>query len=103
MSTLVQNGLDYESRLDQLRAKKEAQTQAKLRKLGYMNEDDYGLVLPPDDFKWQPRRRTMRTARFTDWTAGSKNFRSLLDCHPVYVDPMDALAGRYMFLLNRSA
>ena len=24
-----------------------------------------------------------------------------MECHPVYVDPMDALAGRYMVLLNR--
>lgn len=93
-------GLSYEDRLKHLRAKKEEQTQAKLRKLGYMNEDDYGLVLPPDNCRWQPTPNHPNGS-FYGLDGWSRTFRSLLDCYPAYVDPMDALAGRYMFLLNR--
>ena len=100
MATIVEQGLSYEARLEHLRLAKEAQTQEKLRKLGYMNEDDYGLVLPPEEFCWQPAPNH-RNGSFYGLDGWSKNFRSLMDCHPVYVDPMDALAGRYMFLLNR--
>ena len=100
MSLLVQDGLDYETRLQHLRATKESQTQAKLRKLGYMNEDDYGLVLPPEDFVWQPKPNHSNGS-FYGLEGWAENFSSLMNCHPVYVDPMDALAGRYMVLLNR--
>lgn len=92
--------LTYEARLRHLRAKKEAQTQEKIRRVGYMNEDDYGLVLPPDGFPWQPTPNHPNGS-FYGLEGWSRNFRSLMDCHPVYVDPMDALAGRYMYLLNR--
>jgi len=100
MASIAQSSLTYDARLASLRAKKEAQTEEKIRRLGYMNEDDYGLVLPPEGFSWQPTPNHANGS-FYGLDGWSKNFRSLLDCHPVYVDPMDALAGRYMFLLNR--
>lgn len=100
MSLLVQDGLDYDARLTHLREKKESQTQAKLRKLGYMNEDDYGMVLPPEDFAWNPTPNHANGS-FYGLKGWADNFCSLMDCHPVYVDPKDALAGRYMVLLNR--
>ncbi len=100
MASLVQDGIDYETRLRHLRAKKEAQTQAKLRLAGSMNEDDYGQVLPPEGFPWQPPANHPNGS-FYGLDGWSKAFCSLMQCHPVYVDPMDALAGRYMFLLNR--
>ncbi len=87
--------LSYDVRLKHLRAKKEAQTQEKLRKLGYMNEDDYGLVLPPEGFSWQPAPNHANGS-FYGLDGWSRNFRSLLDCYPVYVDPMDALAEKYL-------
>lgn len=93
-------GLSYAARLEHLRKMKEVQTQEKLRKLGYMNEDDYGLVLPPETSCWQPTPNHPNGS-FYGLDGWSKNFCSLMDCHPVYVDPMDALAGRYMYLLNR--
>jgi formate C-acetyltransferase len=96
----VEPGLSYEQRLAHLRARKEAQTQEKLRRLGYMNEDDYGLVLPPEGFAWQPTPNHANGS-FYGLDGWSHVFRSLMDCHPLYVDPMDALAGRYMYLLNR--
>jgi len=100
MASIVRQDLSYEDRLEHLRRRKEAQTQEKLRRLGYMNEDDYGLVLPPEGFSWQPTPNHANGS-FYGLEGWSRNFRSLMDCHPSYVDPMDALAGRYMYLLNR--
>jgi len=100
MATALQHTLSFEDRLEHLRRKKEEQTQAKLQKLGYMNEDDYGLVLPPEGFQWRPTANHANGS-FYGLEGWSHNFCSLMDCHPVYVDPMDALAGRYMYLLNR--
>jgi formate C-acetyltransferase len=65
-----------------------------------MDEDDYGTVPPPEDFQWQP------TSNHPDgsWygpNGWARNFRSLMEVHPVYVDPADALAGRWMFFMNR--
>lgn len=100
MATTVHDKTDYASRLDHLRARKEAQTQEKLRRLGPMNEDDYGMVLPPEDFAWQPKPNHPNGS-FYGLQGWADNFCDLLDHLPVYVDPIDALAGRYMALLNR--
>ena len=92
--------LTYPQRLDRLREKKLAQTKAKLAKGGFMDEDDYGTVLPPDDFHWQP----IPTHPNGSWYGAdgwARNFRSLMEAHPVYVDPLDALAGRWMVFLSR--
>lgn len=100
MALLVQDGLDYATRLEHLRKRKEAQTQEKLRRVGYMNEDDYGMVLPPAEFTWQPKPNHANGS-FYGLQGWADNFCDLMERHPVYVDPMDALAGRYMVLLNR--
>ena len=100
MALSIHNETDYASRLEHLRRRKEAQTQEKLRRLGYMNEDDYGMVLPPEDFTWQPKPNHPNGS-FYGLRGWADNFCDLIECHPVYVDPMDALAGRYMVLLNR--
>ncbi len=92
--------IDYAARLEHLRERKQAQTQAKLRKAGFMDEDDYGQVLPPEDFQWKPTPNHPNGS-FYGLDGWSRNFSSLMENHPVYVDPMDALAGRYMFLLKR--
>ncbi len=93
--------MNYQERIDRLRARKEAQTLEKLAKNGYMDEDDYGSVLPPDGVKIDiefndPVHKTFYGARL--W---GKNFRALMEAHPVYVDADDALAGRWMYILQR--
>ncbi len=92
--------LDYASCIDHLRNRKEAQTAEKLRRLGYMNEDDYGMVLPPEDFNWRPKPNHPNGS-FYGLQGWADNYCDLLDHLPTYVDPRDALAGRYMALLNR--
>jgi formate C-acetyltransferase len=97
---MAEEGLSYDERLARLRTKKTAQTQEKIRRQGYMNEDDYGLVLPPDGFAWKPTPNHANGS-FYGLEGWATTFCDLMRCHPVYVDPCDALAGRYMYLLNR--
>lgn len=93
--------MNYQERIERLRARKEAQTMQKLAKNGYMDEDDYGSVLPPENIQIpiefnDPVHKTFYGAKL--W---GKNFRALMERHPVYVDSDDALAGRWMYILQR--
>lgn len=93
--------MNYQERIERLRARKEAQTMQKLAKNGYMDEDDYGSVLPPENIQIpiefnDPVHKTFYGAKL--W---GRNFRALMERHPVYVDPDDALAGRWMYILQR--
>ena len=92
--------LTYDQRLQMLRERKRAQTREKLQRFGTMDEDDYGTVSPPEDFCWEPVSNHPDGSWYgpDGW---ARNFRSLMEVHPVYVDPADALAGRWMFFLNR--
>ncbi len=91
----------YQSRLAALRQVKQAQTQEKIRRNGYMDEDDYGSVLPPEDFVFYPEYNDPENMTFYGAKMWGKNFRHLMEVHPVYVDKNDALAGRWMFILQR--
>lgn len=107
--------LTYQQRIDALRATKLRITQEKQHIIGSMNHDDWGLILPPED-----RREIIQTISasgmpITDaLIAGFKvksnhpsgaffgprivgeNYRTLLELHPVYIDPLSSLAGGYM-------
>ena len=91
----------FQSRLDALRQKKEAQTMEKIRRNGSMDEDDYGSIPPPDGFSFIPEFNDPAHQTFYGAELWAKNFRRLLDVHPVYIDSNDALAGRWMFILQR--
>lgn len=92
--------LSYAERISILRERKIAQTQEKLNTEGGLNEDDYGRVVPPADFNWRlsPNHRNGSFYGYRGW---SENFYNLLSVHPLYVDPLDAFAGRWMFFLSR--
>ena len=92
--------MDYASRMERLTARKIEQTRAKLDKLGARDEDDYGLVLPPASFKVDLPVRDA-TGQWSGPRAWAANFRWLMENHPCYIDPDDALAGRWMFMLSR--
>ena len=91
---------DYPSRMARLTARKIEQTKAKLAALGARDEDDYGLVLPPASFRVDLPVRDA-TGQWSGPRAWAANFRWLMENHPCYVDPDDALAGRWMFMLSR--
>jgi formate C-acetyltransferase len=83
-----------------LTARKIEQTRVKQDRLGARDEDDYGLVLPPESFKADLPVRDA-TGQFSGPRAWAANFRWLMEHHPLYIDPDDALAGRWMFMLSR--
>ncbi len=94
-------GYTYAQRLDALRARKEAQTREKIKRNGYMDEDDYGSVPAPEDFVFHPECNDKENGTFYGPELWGRNFRRLMERHPVYVDENDALAGRWMFILQR--
>jgi formate C-acetyltransferase len=105
----------YRERLDSLRETKLNQTLEKQAVLGSMDFDDWAYMLPPEE-----RRKIvhsvsssgleMTDAILNDFIPESnhpsggffgaeisgKNFRGLLELHPVYIDPNSSLAGGYM-------
>lgn len=92
----------YADRIQRLLEKKLAQTRAKIQERGSADEDDYGYVLPPKDFLEKFRFPYQdENGQFSGVTQWAKNFRALLEAHPVYLDPDDALAGRWMFMMTR--
>ena len=91
----------FSQRLNCLRERKEQQTKEKIRRNGYMDEDDYGSVPPPEDFVFYPECNDKEHGTFYGAELWGRNFRRLMEAHPVYVDKNDALAGRWMFILQR--
>ncbi len=107
--------MTYQQRIDALRAAKHNQTRDKQEVVGSMDHDDHGLLLPPLD-----RRKIVQTMSssgmpitdcliegfevesnhpsggFFGPRAVGENYRRLLECHPIYIDPVSSLAGGYM-------
>ncbi|MBQ6007219.1 MAG: formate acetyltransferase [Kiritimatiellae bacterium] len=92
--------MSYTEQMARLTARKIEQTRVKQDRLGARDEDDYGLVLPPESFKADLSVRDA-TGQFSGPRAWAANFRWLMEHHPLYIDPDDALAGRWMFMLSR--
>jgi len=88
-----------ENKLRALRAKKIEQTKEKIEKEGLLDEDDYGRVVPPANL-WNiiPNHSDGSFYGFDAW---ADNFCSLMNVHPVYVDPNDAFAGRWMYFMSK--
>jgi len=93
MDTLLKN------KLLALRQKKLAQTKEKIRVEGFLDEDDYGRIVPPaglwDTIPNHP------DGSFYGYDAWADNFCSLMKVHPVYVDPDDAFSGRWMYFMSK--
>ena len=91
--------LTYADRIRLLRQRKEEQTRAKIAADGYLDGDDYGTVLPPEGWQWQPTPNHPDGSWY-GYDGWSRNFRSLMECYPVYVDPVDAIVGRARFFMS---
>lgn len=90
---------NYEERIARLRERKLAQTQEKIRVEGTLDEDDYGRIVPPAGV-WEPIPNAP-DGSFYGFGAWTDNFCSLMDVHPVYVDPDDAFTGRWMYFMSK--
>jgi pyruvate-formate lyase len=114
VETLKIDELTYQQRLDALRTMKLQHTREKQQIIGVMNYDDWAQILPPPELR-KVVHKTSESGTTTDvllanyeaepnHPSGSffgpkacgENFRALLETHPVYIDPMSALAGAYM-------
>ena len=90
---------DYAARIARLRARKLEQTQEKIRVEGTLDEDDYGRIVPPEGL-WNIRPNHP-DGSFYGYDAWTDNFCSLMAVHPVYIDPDDAFAGRWMYFMSK--
>ncbi len=90
--------LTYTDRLAALRETKVRHTLAKKAQNGYMDSDDYGTVPLPDGYHFTPTP-TGDKPFFYGAMGNAVNFAALLAVHPVYVDPLEILAGRWADML----
>lgn len=92
--------LTYLERIKLLRKKKIEDTLEKVRVNGYMDADDYGTVPLPGDFSFTPAPNHPNGG-FYGATAWADNYSRLMAAHPVYVDPLEGLCGRWMTMLTK--
>ena len=105
----------YARRLQALRETKLKHSAEKRQVIGSMDMDDHGLILPPPEEREIVQVISGSGVPITDVLLKSyqvvsnhpsggffgpvscgENYRRLLELHPVYLDPMSALAGGYM-------
>lgn len=110
--------MTYEEKIKYLYQEKMKHTREKRRVIGYMDSDDSGMILPPEEQR--KRVETISSSGmpvadiiFADFTPVTKhpegflglresgeNFERLLKMHPVYIEPVCGLAGAYMTNFN---
>lgn len=91
--------LTYEERISILREKKIEHTLKKREQQGYTDADDYGTVPVPEDFTFEPVETDARGGIYGAASCAA-NFKALLEAHPVYVDPLEIMAGRWRKMLT---
>ena len=85
----------YIEKINGLRKTKLAQTDEKIRRNGRtMNGDDKGLIPLTEDFNFQPKKNHASGVMGPE--ACGENYRRLLEMHPLYIDPDNALPGGWM-------
>lgn len=84
--------IDYQTRYRLLREKKLRHTQEKFAQQGYMDADDYGTVPLPEGYRFTP---TPQDGDFTGYRGWADNFQAFLENHPIYVDRLEILCGRW--------
>ncbi len=88
----------FDERIRLLRALKVEQTQEKAA-LGGADEDDYGLIVQ-DEFHYQ-LKPSHPNGSIYGYKAWRENYITILDSHPLYVNPLDAFVGKGFLFLER--
>lgn len=89
-----------DKRIRLLKQRKLLQTQEKIDREGGLDEDDYGRVVAPEEFTFEPESNHP-DGSFYGYEGWSRNYARLLSVHPLYCDPLDAFVGRGFFFLTR--
>ena len=105
MSTAIKENigtLTLDNRIKLLREKKIEHTRKKVEVNGYMDGDDYGTVPLPEDWTFEvvPNHTDGKFYGPDGW---AENFVAFMKAYPVYVDPLEMLAGRWREMLIRFA
>lgn len=90
--------LSYLDRLHILKNTKIRHTAEKVQQNGYMDGDDYGTFPKPQGYAFTPIYREGEDF-FYGAMGNAVNFKAFLENHPVYLDPMEILAGRWCDML----
>jgi len=89
----------YKERLKLLREKKIKHTLEKVKQQGAMDADDYGSIVLPENFHFSPVGNHPNGS-FYGVEGWSVNFKNIMDAHPIYVDPLEVLCGRWRAQLS---
>jgi len=92
----IPTGIPYQDRIDALRQTKSEHTDDKVAQRGYYDVDDDGRIPWEEAIPFEPRPNHPSGA-CRGVRAVGENFRRWLEVHPVYVHPMSALAGAWIF------
>lgn len=89
---------NLEKKMEELRKAKSIQTQEKLTYEGYLDENDYGRILPTFEWSIIPNDDDGNFYGAEGWC---NNFCDLMSKHDVYDDDADAFSGRWMYFMSK--
>lgn len=90
----------YTQRLRRLHDDKIVETQKKLARYGYSDEDDYHYLVPPEDYAWKPTPNHAN-GDFHGYRAWADNYASMVDSFPPVVVPYSSMCGNYYRILHK--
>ena len=88
----------YQARYNYLKKQKIIDTQEKFKQNGYSDEDDYGTIPLPEDYGFTPNPVD---GAFYGYRQCADNFASFIKKHPIHVDKMEILCGRWRDRLTK--
>lgn len=98
--TIEEKKREYTKRFYQLREDKVQETQKKLKRYGYSDEDDYHYLVPPEDYTWKPTADS-ENGDFHGYRSWADNYESMIDSFPPVVVPYSSMCGNYFRILQK--
>lgn len=96
----MEESFGFSQRLQKLLEAKEKQKKQKLEKYGRtLDLDDRGSLVPPAGFRFVPVPNHPSGGFFGAKSCG-ENYRRLLECHPICIEPYSSLLGGWMVMLS---